>query len=62
MKMKELESRLALFPTLHEGWLQQEVQTYSLVRSPRMRQPGSHLAVQFLSKDQMEAGEVAFSV
>lgn len=49
-------------PLLHRLVSQQAVQAYSLVRSPITMHPGSHLLVQFLSRDHVFGLEVEFSV
>lgn len=49
-------------PLLHRLVSQQAVQAQSLVRSPITMHPGSHLFVQFLSRDHVFGLEVEFSV
>lgn len=52
----------APLPVLHRLDSQHSVHAYSLVRSPMMMQPGSHLEVQFRSRENRRGADVVFSV
>ena len=62
VKVMECFKEEASLPVLQSASLQQEVQTYSLVLSPRIKHPGSHLLEQLRATDQISDVEVAFSV